>query len=104
MCPLGNYVRLSEAMQDKDLGNPLLGSSQKGLSADSLKGGKEKAKAKVRPSQMPCPRTRMMANSTKRHYPLLFVDNSLGRAGVTTTLKVVALRTHASSHITLSKW
>ena len=64
MCPLGNYVRLSEAMQDKDLGNLLLGRSQNDLSADSLKGGKEKARAKVRPSQMPCPRKRVMANST----------------------------------------
>jgi hypothetical protein len=62
--PLGNCVRLSEVMQDKDVDNLLLGSSQKGLSADSLKGGKEKAKAKVRPSQMSCPRKRVMANST----------------------------------------
>ena len=64
MCPLGNYVRLSEVMSDKDLDNLLLGSSQKGRSADNRKGGKEKAKAKVRSSQMPCPRKRVMANST----------------------------------------
>ena len=64
MYPLGNCVRLSEVMPDRDLGKLLLGSSQRGLSVDNHKGGKEKAKAKVRVSRMPCPRKRVKSKST----------------------------------------